>query len=175
MRQVNLLPSELKPSKQVGLQIRKAEKLFISLLILYLIMLGTSFISKNFLATKLKEAMDRKSILSNELKSLVNIETSTVYIRDRIEKYNTLSDKNIELTNLKLFEDSYSYFPLDAQTESINILENNISYNISVTNISSFSHLINGLKGSGIYKEILLSGLTYRIDKGYSFSLVMSF
>ncbi len=175
MRQINLLPSELKPSKQAGLLVKKAEKLFVILLIIYLIMLGTAFVSKNYLTKKLSEVRDQKSVLSNELKSMVNIETSTVYIRDRIEKYKTLSDKDIELANLRFFEDSHSYFPIDSEIKSVDITENNILYSVSVANISSFSYLIHGLMESGIYKEILLSGLSYGKDEGYSFDLVMSF
>ncbi len=175
MRQINLLPSELKPSKQIGLLVKKAEKFFIILLVIYLIILGAGFSLKYFYDKKLSEYNERKSVLSNELKSLVNVETATVYIRDRVEKYKKLSNKDIELTNLKLFEESHSYFPADSMISSIQIAENNISYSVSVTNLYSLSRFLEGLIESGLYKEVVLSGLSYTADKGYSFNLAMSF
>lgn len=175
MRQINLLPSELKPSKQAGILIKKAEKNFILLLVVYLLVLGALFASERFLENKLNEVKDRKTVLSNELKSLVNVETATVYIRDRIEKYNSLTNKDIELTNLKNFEKSLSYFPGDASISSIDISENSITYSVSVNSLPSLSKFLDGLIRSELYKDATLSGLTYRLDQGYSFNLVMLF
>jgi hypothetical protein len=175
MRQINLLPSELKPSKQVSLVVKKAEKFFVGLLIIYLIMLGTAYVSKIYLDKKLNEGKERKSVLSNELKSLANVESSTVYIRDRVEKYNSLLNKDIELQNLKYFDKSYSFFPSDSKVRSIGIEENNISYSVSVTNLASFSHLLDSLVKSNLYKEIVLSDISYKENEGYLFNLIMSF
>lgn len=175
MRQINLLPSELKPSKQANILVKKAEKTFILLLVVYLILLGAAFAAERFLVSKLNEVKERKTVLSNELKSLVNVETATVYIRDRIEKYNTLTDKDIELTNLINFEKSLSYFPSDVLISSIEISENSITYSVSVNNLPSLSKFLDGLIRSELYKDAVLSGLAYRLDQGYSFDLVMSF
>lgn len=175
MRQINLLPPELKPSKQASELIKKAEKFFISLLLVYLFLMGASFAYQQYLNKDLDGYKDKKSVLSNELKSLVNVETSTVYIRDRVSKYKTLSNRDIELTNLKLFENSHQYFSPDSKISLINISENNISYSVSVTNLASFSHLLEGLVKSGVYKEITLMGLTRLDDGSYKFSLTMTF
>lgn len=175
MRQINLLPSELKPSKQADLVIKKAEKLFIGLLIAYLIILGAAYTSENYLNRKLNNFKDRKTVLSNELKSLANVESSTVYIRDRVEKYNLLSNKDIEFQNLMNFEKSQLFFPPDSKVSTIGIEENSISYQVSITNIESFSNLLDSLVKSSIYKEIFLSAISYKENVGYSFGLTMSF
>jgi hypothetical protein len=175
MRQINLLPPELKPSKQAGILIKKAEKFFISLLLVYLFLMGAAFAYKQYLDKGLGEYKDKKSVLSNELKSLVNVETSTVFIRDRVGKYKTLSNRDIELTNLKLFESSHQYFASDSKITSIDISENNISYAASVTNLASFSRLLDSLVKSSLYKEVALIGLTRSEDGSYKFGLTMSF
>lgn len=175
MRQINLLPSELKPSKQVSILVKKNEKYFIVLLIIYLVLVGGAYFSNNYLNTKLKESQDKKTLLSNELKSLANVETSTVYIRDRVEKYDTLSNKDIELQNLKYFDESYSFFPPDSVVTTIDIVENKITYSVSVTNLASLSSLLENLAKSGFYKEIYLSALSYSQGGGYSFNLLLSF
>lgn len=175
MRQINLLPPELKPSKQASVLIKKAEKFFIGLLLVYLFLMGAAFAYKQYLDKDLGEYKDKKSVLSNELKSLVNVETSTVYIRDRVGKYKALSNRDIEFTNLKLFESSHQYFAPDSKITLIDISENNISYAVSVTNLASFSRLLEGLVKSGLYKEIALIGLTHAEDGSYKFGLTMSF
>ncbi len=175
MRQINLLPPELKPSKQVGLLLKKAEKFFIGILLVYLFLMGAAFAYKQYLDKDLVQYKNKKTMLSNELKSLVNVETSTVYIRDRVQKYKMLSNKDVEQTNLKLFEEAHQYFPTDAKITLIDISENNISYSVTVANLASFSRLITGLTQSDLYKEITIAGLTLSEDGSYKFSLVMSF
>lgn len=175
MHQINLLPSELKPDKKVGLIIKKAEKYFVVLLVIYLILLGSAYFLKESLNKSLIDYQAKKTESINELKGLVNVETSTVYIRDRADKYRKLKDKDIELTNLNLFETSHSVFPPDSKINKVEISENNISYDVSVTSLASFSRIINGIVESGLYKEITLSPITHKAEGGYEFNLKMDF
>lgn len=175
MRQINLLPNELKPNKRADLAIKKTEKLFITVLIIYVVLAGTALGAKYYLDGKLKKLQAEKQNLSAELKSLTSIETSTVYIRDRVEKFKTLENKDIERLNLDNFNKSYSLFPADANIQNIQISENSITYSVNVQSTPSFSSILKKLAESGLYKNIMLSAVTYSQDKGYSFNFSMTF
>src|SRR3972149_7285982 len=168
MRQINLLPTDLRPTKKLSLAIKKAEKVFIGLLVIYIITLTSAYFADSLLTKKFQEFSDKKNELSNELKSLAKVETSTVYIRDRIEKYYKLTDKDIELTTLNLFEDSHQNFPPDAIITLVDISEKNINYSVSVTDVVSLTSILDGLSDSKLYKDINISSLGYQEGKGYS-------
>jgi len=175
MRQINLLPTDLRPTKKLSLAIKKAEKVFIGLLVIYIITLTSAYFADSLLTKKFQEFSDKKNELSNELKSLAKVETSTVYIRDRIEKYYKLTDKDIELTTLNLFEDSHQNFPPDAIITLVDISEKNINYSVSVTDVVSLTSILDGLSDSKLYKDINISSLGYQEGKGYSFFLTLTF
>lgn len=175
MRQINLLPTELKPDKMRGVALKKAEKVFIAVLITYLIAVGASVGALYFFRNKLQILEQQKTSLSSELNSLAAVETSTVYIRDRVEKYNKLEGKDVEKVNLEKFEKVFLNLPSTATVSNVNILENTVTYSVSVPTTDAFSLLLSKLIESEEYKNITLMGLGYSQDKGYSFQLSIDF
>ena len=175
MRQINLLPDELKPSKNFATGIKKLEKYFVVVLLLYILALGVSIGSIYFLNQKADELLLKKQSLSSELKSLTDIETSSVYIRDRVDKFKTLPERDTENFTLSNFDKVYNLLPDSTQIRDVIINKNNITFAVSVGNINLFSELLEKIMDFGIYKEIKMSGLTFTSDRGYTFNLDMTF
>lgn len=175
MRQINLLPQELKPNKRVGILVRKAEKYFIASILIYVLLLVSVFVAKNYLNNKLEELVDKKSELSGELKSLVAVETSSVYIRDRVAKYVLIKDRNIEKTNVDNFEKIMSFLPTDASVKSVEIKDRNIAFQISIKENYQLTKFLNDIVSLNIYKQINIQNLSYVEETGYSLDLQLTF
>src|SRR4030042_5896775 len=100
MRQINLLPSEIKPSKQFGIAVKKAAKNLVVFFIIYLFLLSASIGLVYYFNGKIKELAETKANLSAQIKSLSNIETSTINIRDRVVKLERIQGRDLENVGL---------------------------------------------------------------------------
>lgn len=175
MRQINLLPFESRPDHKTNIAVKNTEKILIILLVVYVVIAGSALGASYYLKDKLKKLTDQKQTLSSDLKDLSTVENSTVYIRDRISKYDQLGDINIELENYNDFNKTQSLFPSDAKVDTVAINENSITYKVEVLQVQSFSDILNRLVDSKVYKNITVSNINYSQEGGYSFNLTMNF
>jgi len=175
MRQINLLPTEFRPGRQVNLAVKKAERVILALLGIYIIVAVAALAATYYLGKKLKTINVEKQALSAELKGLPSVENSTVYIRDRVTKYKLMENKDIEMKNYGKFNESLAFLPADAKITDVSISGNSVTYSVGVGSVQSFSYVLKQLADSQIYKDILVSGISYRQNEGYVFNLAMSF
>ena len=175
MRQINLIPYESRPDRKVSLAVNKSEKILIILLLVYALIAGAALGATYYLKSKLNKLTQEKQSLSADLTSLSSVENSTVYVRDRVSKYNQLGDINIAMKNYADFNKTFNVFPSDAKVDTVSIKDNAITYKVNVNGVQSFSDVLNRLVDSQIYKDISLSGITYNDGEGYSFILSMNF
>ena len=175
MRQINLLPSDLKPGKKVKLAVKRGEKYFISVVIIYLILLSGSVFYIFRLDKTQKSLVAEKNSLSSEVKSLSNVETSTVYIRDRVDKYTTITDKDIELNNLDRFERLSSQLLPSIELSDAKISDNEATFSVVAVNTFSLTYFVNKIIEMDLYKNIYLSDISYTKGKGYIFNVSINF
>lgn len=169
MRQINLLPNELKPSRKFSIALKRAGKVFMVFLLVYFLVVGASYGFIYYLSSTFKNLQTKKISLSSELKSLTSVETSTVYVRDRIEKFNQLEERNVEKTGLEIIDEIIKNIPANTNISNINISENNLSFSVAASDISGLSKMIEIIENSGKFTDVSLVGLSYDKERKYSF------
>lgn len=175
MRQINLLPTELKPSRKLSLAFKRVEKYFIFFIAVYLLLIAASIGSIYYLNNKLKDLQVEKTSLSSELKSLTSVETSTVYIRDRVQKYLEIKDKDIEKEGLDLIRGIIPNLPANVNMSDFSITENHISFSASSADSYGLSKFLEMITNSDKFSDASILGLSYTKDEGYSFSVSLNF
>ena len=174
MRQINLLPAEFKPGRKISDAVKKLEKPFIFFLVIYLISLGGSIAFSKYIQNKFDELNSQKRSLSEELKSLTEIESATVYIRDRVEKYKSIPQRDTEMKTLEDFDHLYSVLPEESSVGAVNISNNTAVFSVALPNTPVFIEFLDILTSSEIYKDALLTSLSFSQDRGYQFNLALT-
>ncbi len=169
MRQINLLPHELKPDKKLGIAVKKVQKYLIAVIIMYIIAISGYFISLEYLKGNKEKRDTQKTMLSSQIKSLTAVETSAVAIRDRAQKYSKLQNRNIEKTGLLYFEDIYKFLPASTFVDGVRIAENELSFNASVSDTVSLLYIFDAFSEYSEFKKITISEISYNPEGGYSF------
>jgi len=175
MRQINLLPSDQKPGKKVWQILKKYEKYFVILVILYITFVSVSVYYILELGKEQKELTREKSALSSEIKSLSNIESSTVYIRDRVNKYRNIPGRGVELDNLNRLEQLNLILTPSIVMENIEILDNSLKFDVEIKDTQNLVYFLNKIVEANLYKNITLSTIAYSENVGYKFGLNLDF
>lgn len=175
MRQINLLPEESKPQKRVKVAFKRTEKFLLMFLAVYLLLVGISSAVIYFYNNKLTELQNEKTVLSEELKSLTKVETSLVYIRDRVEKFNTLTDKDRELTGLQMLNDIDAALVGEDSLSDILVSDSSVTFAVNVASSGSFSNAIGVMSQLPGAKSLLLTSISYKEDGGYSFGVELNY
>jgi len=171
MRQINLLPSELKPSKQFGIALRKAIKYLVVFFVFYLLLLSAGIGTIYYFNARLKDLTESKATLSAQIKSLSNVQTSVINIRDRVNKLESINVRDLEITGLSDIGELYKTFPVTSKITDVTFSDNAVSFSVSAPDTAVLIYIMDKLTTAGFYKEITLSDVTYKKETGYVFYL----
>ena len=169
MRQINLLPSELKPSKQFGIALRKSIKYLVIFFILYLVFASAAIGTIYYFDGKLKELTESKATLSAQVKSLSNVQTSVINIRDRVSKLETIKGRDFEITGLSDMSILYKNLPVNSKITDITISGKSVSFTVSAPDTALFIYIMDKLVTSELFNDMIVSGINYTKDVGYMF------
>jgi hypothetical protein len=175
MRQINLLPSELKPSKQFGIALRKAIKYIVVFIIFYSVLVSAGMGTVYYFSGRLKDLTENKATLSSQIKSLSNVQTSVINIRDRVSKLEKIDNRDIEIAGLSDVGELYNIFPVTSKITNVTVSDNVVSFSISAPDTAVLMYVMDKLTTAGFFKKITLSDIIYKKETGYVFFLTAVF
>lgn len=171
MVDINLLPSDLTPKKEIIKVSKKVKKVSIigysAIIVIALVFGGTYF----FLFNQIRKTENKQSELKNTITSLEQTEQRLILVKDRLQKVDQVMSKpsaNTEVDNLELLT---SLFPEGFSITEAELSDKGSEVKFRIPSSKSLVEFLASLFSSGTYRNIVMMEFEYRVSSGYLLTL----
>lgn len=173
MKEINLLPVELKP-KSIVLHISKILRdisIFGFILFVFFTLAVASLVI--YYSTEAKKYETRIENLKTQVKSLEKTETRLVLTKDRLSKIKQIFQMpNLDQEVSKL-ESLMNFLPQSAKISDIKLSLGKIELSLAVSTNSDLTALLALLTAEGMFQKIEVSSFSFKPNLGYQLSFVL--
>ena len=171
MAEINLLPIDLSNQKGTLKQADSVKKLIIvaSGFFLTFVILGIGLIL--FFSNQLDSSMARQSSLTQQIKTLENVEQKLILVKDRLTKINIAQAEVNATLKLETLNQILSTLPANVTLDQFTISTSSTLFTVTSKDSLGMATFLNKLVSGGLYKNVSLANFEFTPDAGYSISM----
>jgi len=167
---INLLPNEFKTDKRV-IKFGKVLKYFVVVSVVIFILLvsvGTFWTVR--LSNESKELVDQEQELKTSITNLETTEQQLVFVRDRVDKIQTILSDRINEKLLAKQVGLESVLPENTKFDKSHIEVDTSDFDVVSTSSVEIRDLVNAMLGSDEYASLAINSLSFLPTLGYEIS-----
>ena len=173
-RKINLIPGELKMSRQVAALIKKLNKISIVLLITSLIG-ATVYISGYFyFATEVKRTNQKIDDIKNEISNLEKNEQMLVFAKDRLSKIKAIDNLGTAKSSFDSFAPVINYLGSnpDVTYSEIDFDTKKVQSTFLSQNSTALSNFLKYIEESKLFPKIWATDIGYNPSSGFMSNII---
>lgn len=170
MKDINLLPEELKPKSyaiKLSKNLRRYSFLGLIIFVIALMVMGGIQIA---LTIRQRSLDNKKNTLESQIKALEATEQKLVLVKDRLGKIEKILSTDETSTSVDAFSLFANNLPEGVSIESVSIDKKSAIVSLKTDSSQNLSRLFGVISSIG-YKKVILTSFSYNIDTGYKFDV----
>lgn len=171
MTEINLLPIDLSPARQVFKVAASLKKISYIILGTFLLIGTLGVIYIVFLRVSINSSTSRQQALTNNIQNLESTEQKLFLTKDRIDKIKVILADSKKADAYYNISQILSALPGDVVPYSVEIDSNRAKFSVLSKSSVSMAEFLNFLVASGSYKKLSLLSFIFTPDRGYLITL----
>jgi hypothetical protein len=167
MKDINLLPEELKPSSSVIKLSANLKKIALLGVVILFISLTLSLGAYLFFSQRVSSTLTEQENIKVQIKTMEKTEQRLVLVKDRLGKIGSVYRSPRANDEVEKLNTVSSLFPENTFVEEVDLNENNANVAISSATLDNVTIYLASVISSGNYTKVNLESLEFDPEKGY--------
>lgn len=171
MRDINLLPVDLSPSRKVYKLAAVVKRVDMILLAVFLVVLVLGIGLVEYFKSQINSSVARQQVLTTNIQNLQSTEQKVFLIKDRVEKIQTVFNMPDRVAEFENINTVLNNLPDNVSVYSVAIDSSRTEFSVLSQDSLSMARFLDSLVASGYYKNFTLNGFVFSPDRGYLVTL----
>jgi predicted PurR-regulated permease PerM len=171
MKDLNLLPIDLSPSRGSYKLANSLKKIILSISGVFILAAIIGGIAIVFLSNQVQTSIARQTELKQKIQSLEVTEQKLFLIKDRLAKIQTAQAAQNAESPFESLNQVLSNLPDGVSVSTVNIDTSATSFSVTSKDSLGMASFLNLIVTSGTYKNLVVKGFLFSQDVGYTIAL----